>query len=175
MRARGDASSPQSVSSIASCFKLQINQLHRRAEVVNGLWNALNSRGLASSVGILADESSSLGNAANEYSTWLPQVIDKVAALVHHTYDFPSDSSYTSYVTNTNRQFPGKPTWMSVRLGYLPLSLDFSDGKFRKFAALLEMRTALVRVGLADMIQRRSISITYCPGPSLVHTESRML
>lgn len=86
----------------------------RRAEVVNGLWNALSAKGLASTVGILADESSSLGNAANEYSAWLPQVIDKVAALVHHTYDFPSDSSYTNYITNTNRQFPGKPTWMSV-------------------------------------------------------------
>jgi hypothetical protein len=69
---------------------------------------------LVSTVGILADESSSLGNAANEYSSWLPQVVDKVAALVHHTYDFPSDASYTSYVANTQTQFPGKKTWMSV-------------------------------------------------------------
>ncbi|KAF9443995.1 glycoside hydrolase family 30 protein [Macrolepiota fuliginosa MF-IS2] len=96
----------------------------QRAEVVNGLWNALSARGLASTVGILADESSSLGNAGNEYSAWLPQVIDKVAALVHHTYDFPSDASYTSYVTNTNKQFPGKQTWMSE----ICCSLGNADG-----------------------------------------------
>lgn len=122
MWARGDASSPYPVSGNKNVYTLNVNQLRRRAEVVTGLWNALNSKGLASSVGILADESSSLSNAANEYSSWLPQVIDKVVALVHHTYDFPSDSSYTTYVTNTNRQFPGKATWMSVCLGkQLPL------------------------------------------------------
>ncbi|KAF5354805.1 hypothetical protein D9756_005541 [Leucocoprinus leucothites] len=102
----------------------------QRAEVVNGLWNALSSRGLTSSVGILADESSTLGNAANEYSSWLPQVIDKVAALVHHTYDFPSDSSYTSYISNTNRQFPGKQTWMSE----ICCSLGNADGSGKGYS-----------------------------------------
>ncbi|KAK0455350.1 glycoside hydrolase [Desarmillaria tabescens] len=85
----------------------------QRAEVVEGLYNALSSRGLASSVGILADESSSLSLATNEYASWLPQVIDKVAALVHHTYDFPSDSSYRSYISTTSSRYPGKATWMS--------------------------------------------------------------
>ncbi|KAF5352040.1 hypothetical protein D9758_009436 [Tetrapyrgos nigripes] len=75
-------------------------QPNQRAEVVNGLWNALNALGLASAVGILADESSQLAFATSEYSSWLPQVVDKVAALVHHTYDFPSDSSYSSFISN---------------------------------------------------------------------------
>ncbi|KAF5375526.1 hypothetical protein D9615_009202 [Tricholomella constricta] len=86
---------------------------NQRAEVVNGLYSALSSRGLASTVGILADESSNLNAASSEYSSWLPQVVDKVAAIVHHTYDFPSDSSYTSYVSNTKNSYPGKATWMS--------------------------------------------------------------
>ncbi|KAF9012613.1 glycoside hydrolase family 5 protein [Cyathus striatus] len=88
-------------------------QPYQRAEVVTGVYNALAAKGLTGTVGILADESSSLSNARNEYSQWLPQVIDKVAALVHHTYDFPSDSTYSSYVSNTNQQYPGKVTWMS--------------------------------------------------------------
>jgi hypothetical protein len=109
-----------------------LTQCRRRAEVINGLYTALSNKGLASAVGILADESSNLANAGNEYASWLPQVIGKVsissthifhsssslpqcqvAALVHHTYDFPSDASYTSFVSNTNRLYPGKLTWMS--------------------------------------------------------------
>ncbi|ESK95331.1 glycoside hydrolase family 5 protein [Moniliophthora roreri MCA 2997] len=49
----------------------------QRAEVVNSLWNSLNQKGLANSVGILADESSSLSLATNEYKDWLLQVVDK--------------------------------------------------------------------------------------------------
>ncbi|KAL0955642.1 hypothetical protein HGRIS_001873 [Hohenbuehelia grisea] len=86
---------------------------NQRAEVVRGLYNALSARGLQNTVGILADESSSLGNARNEYASWLPQVINQVAALVHHTYDFPTDDSYASFVSNVKSQYPGKVTWMS--------------------------------------------------------------
>ncbi|KAK7461090.1 hypothetical protein VKT23_009019 [Stygiomarasmius scandens] len=85
----------------------------QRAEVVTGLWNALDAQGLTDTVGILADESSQLSLATSEYSSWLPQVVDKVTALVHHTYDFPSDSSYSSFVSNVQSRFPGKQTWMS--------------------------------------------------------------
>lgn len=128
----------------------------RRAEVVNGLWNALQARGLASTVGILADESSSLGSAVNEYSSWLPQVINKVAALVHHTYDFPSDSSYTNYVSNVRNQFPGKLSWMSVcKIHYM---LFLSHRQFsRKFAALLVTPMDLGKVGPEDMIPRMQL------------------
>jgi hypothetical protein len=83
--------------------------------VVNGLYSALQSKGLANTVGILADESSQLGNSQSEYGTWLPSVLSKVAAIVHHTYDFPSDASYTSYVNNIKNNYGGKATWMSVR------------------------------------------------------------
>ncbi|KAF8059606.1 glycoside hydrolase family 5 protein [Lyophyllum atratum] len=57
----------------------------QRAEVFNGLHNALSAKGLTSSVGILTDESSSLGNAGNDY---------------------------TSFISNTNRLYPGKATWI---------------------------------------------------------------
>ncbi|EEB93564.1 hypothetical protein MPER_07756, partial [Moniliophthora perniciosa FA553] len=95
---------------------------------------------------ILADESSSLSLATNEYKDWLPQVVDKVniflanhlviailiwsyevAALVHHTYDFPSDSSYTSYISSTRASYPNKQTWMSE----ICCSLGNADGSGR--------------------------------------------
>ncbi|KAK0463401.1 hypothetical protein IW261DRAFT_1624482 [Armillaria novae-zelandiae] len=100
----------------------------RRAEVIEGLYDALSSRGLASSVGILADESSSLSLATSEYGSWLPQVIDKVAALVHHPYDFSSDSSYRSYISTTKARYPNKVTRIS---------------SFRKFAVRLDKRTVV--------------------------------
>lgn len=86
----------------------------RRAELVGALYDALAARGLEAKVGILADESSSLSRASSEYSSWLPEVIDKVAALVHHTYDFPTDASYASYINSTRTLYPSKATWMSV-------------------------------------------------------------
>jgi hypothetical protein len=49
----------------------------RRAEVINGLYSALQAKGLQTAVGILADESSSLSLATSEVTTWLPSVIDK--------------------------------------------------------------------------------------------------
>ncbi|KAG6809006.1 hypothetical protein H0H92_002018 [Tricholoma furcatifolium] len=85
-------------------------------EVVTGLYDALSAINLTSAVGIIVDESSSLSNAENEYSAWLPQVVDKVTALCHHTYDFPSDSSYESYVTSTRELAPDTPTWMTEAL-----------------------------------------------------------
>ncbi|KAJ7058351.1 glycoside hydrolase [Mycena amicta] len=86
---------------------------NQRAEVVNGIFSGLQAHGLTGTVGILADESSSLSLATSEYSTWLPSVASKVAAIVHHTYDFPSDASYTSFVNTVKSIAPGKPTWMS--------------------------------------------------------------
>ncbi|KAL0067960.1 hypothetical protein AAF712_005129 [Marasmius tenuissimus] len=108
---------------------------NQRAEVVDGLWNALNSKGLASTVGILADESNNLDVASSEYGAWLPQVVGKVAALVHHTYDFPSDSAYLSYVNSTRALYPNKPTWM-------------------KFAVHWETQTEVEGDGRKDMTQR---------------------
>lgn len=82
--------------------------------MISGLHNALTERGLEGKVGIIADESSSLSNAQSEYADWLPDVIDMVEALVHHTYDFPSDSTYQSYANFVAQNYPGKATWMSV-------------------------------------------------------------
>lgn len=86
---------------------------NQRAEVVNSLWNALSARGLAQRIGIIVDEASTLNRGTSQYGTWLGSVLDKVAALAHHTYDFPSDASYTTYVADTARRFPGKRTWMT--------------------------------------------------------------
>ncbi|KAJ7722061.1 glycoside hydrolase [Mycena maculata] len=100
---------------------------NQRAEVITGLYTALEAKGLATAVGILADESSSLGLAEAEYSTWLPEVIDKVAALVHHTYDFPSDASYLTFTNYTKTTYPEKATWMSE----ICCSLGEADGTGR--------------------------------------------
>jgi O-glycosyl hydrolase len=59
---------------------------NQRAAVIEGVYDKLASKGLQTKVGIMADESSSLDRAQNEYAAWLPQVLDKVAVLSHHTY-----------------------------------------------------------------------------------------
>lgn len=46
--------------------------------MVEGLYEALTNNNLTDVVGIIVDESSSLSRATDEYSTWLPQVQDKV-------------------------------------------------------------------------------------------------
>ncbi|KAJ7649286.1 glycoside hydrolase superfamily, partial [Mycena rosella] len=86
---------------------------HARAHILAGERNALQTNGLSTTVGILADESSSLSLATAEYSTWLPSVASKVVAIVRHTYDFPTDASYTSFVNTVKAIAPGKATWMS--------------------------------------------------------------
>ncbi|KAJ7443588.1 hypothetical protein B0H11DRAFT_2343887, partial [Mycena galericulata] len=86
---------------------------NQRAEVITGVFSALQAKGLDKTVGILADESSSLSLATSEYSTWLPSVVSKVAAIVHHTYDFPTNAAYTSFVNTVKAISPGKATWMS--------------------------------------------------------------
>jgi O-glycosyl hydrolase len=120
--------------SVLDVFRLAHHLLfffsHRRAEVINGVWNALSARGLAQRIGIIADESSQLSQATGEYGSWLSQVADKVAALAHHTYDFPSDASYLSYVTNTARLFPGKKTWMTE----ICCSMGQADGTGRGYS-----------------------------------------
>ncbi|KAJ6529851.1 glycoside hydrolase [Mycena capillaripes] len=85
---------------------------NQRVEVINGVFDALQSRGL-STVGILADEAWSASLAASELSTWLPAVSDKVAAIAHHIYDFPSDATLVSAVEAIKAIAPGKATWMS--------------------------------------------------------------
>lgn len=45
---------------------------------MEGLYEALTNNNLTDVVGIIVDESSSLSRATSEYSTWLPQVQDKV-------------------------------------------------------------------------------------------------
>ncbi|KAL1685666.1 glycoside hydrolase family 5 protein [Schizophyllum commune] len=96
---------------------------YQRAEMITGLYSALVDRGLQDRIGILADESSSLSRATGEYADWLPQVIDMVAYLVHHTYDFPSDA----YAADGADRFPRKATWMSE----ICCSLGEADGTGR--------------------------------------------
>ncbi|KAF5352043.1 hypothetical protein D9758_009439 [Tetrapyrgos nigripes] len=85
----------------------------KRAEVVNGLWDALDAHGLTDSVGIIADETSWLLQAVPEYPFWLGQVTDKIAAIAHHTYDYPSDVGYLAYLAVAHGLAPGKQTWQT--------------------------------------------------------------
>ncbi|KAL1745747.1 glycoside hydrolase family 5 protein [Schizophyllum fasciatum] len=105
---------------------MQVTQ-YQRAELITGLYNALRSHGLEDTVGILADEANTLDRATSEYGDWLPQVIDMVAAIVHHTYDFPSDSTYASYASEVKQRFPGKAAWQSE----VCCSLGLADGSGR--------------------------------------------
>ncbi|KAG9096323.1 hypothetical protein FRC06_008769 [Ceratobasidium sp. 370] len=87
---------------------------NQRAAVIEGVYSGLVAKGLQNTVGIMADESSNLASAQSEYSTWLPKVLDKVAVLCHHTYDFPTDSSYLNYINYVKSIAPTKQTWMSL-------------------------------------------------------------
>ncbi|QRW05986.1 glycoside hydrolase family 30 protein [Ceratobasidium sp. AG-Ba] len=86
---------------------------NQRAAVIEGIYAKLAAKGLQNTVGIMADESSSLDRAQSEYPTWLSKVIDKIAVLCHHTYDFPTDARYQNYVNYAKSIAPTKLTWMS--------------------------------------------------------------
>ncbi|KAF5387231.1 hypothetical protein D9757_006816 [Collybiopsis confluens] len=101
----------------------------QRAEVINDLWDELDSRGLTGSIGILGDETSWLIEAVPEYPFWLPQVESKVAHVVHHTYDFPSDLGYTAFI-DVLKLFTSKPSWMTE----VCCSLGSPDGSGKGFS-----------------------------------------
>ncbi|KIK60846.1 glycoside hydrolase family 30 protein [Collybiopsis luxurians FD-317 M1] len=101
----------------------------QRAEVVSSLWDELNSRGLTDSIGILADETSWLIEAVPEYPFWLPQVSDKIAHVVHHTYDFPSDLGYAAFILQL-KLYTETPSWMTE----ICCSLGSPDGTGRGFS-----------------------------------------
>ncbi|KAF8756041.1 O-Glycosyl hydrolase family 30 [Rhizoctonia solani] len=103
---------------------------NQRAAVINGIYNKLVTKGLQSKVGIMADESSNLGLAQNEYASWLPQVLDKIAVICHHTYDFPTDANYLSYVNYVKSIAPNKETWMSE----VCCSVGAADASDRKWS-----------------------------------------
>ncbi|KAK1227294.1 hypothetical protein PQX77_009711 [Marasmius sp. AFHP31] len=104
---------------------------NQRPEVINSLWNALDKKGLTATVGILADETSRLALAVLEYPFWLGGVIDKLAAISHHTYDYPSDGGYTAYITFMKTFYSSKPTWMTE----VCCSLGNPDGSGRGMTA----------------------------------------
>ncbi|KAF7346790.1 hypothetical protein MSAN_01817600 [Mycena sanguinolenta] len=87
---------------------------NQRAEVINGLFSALETAGLSTTVGIISDESSSISLALTEYSTWLPSVANKLAAICHHGYGFESSAAYTAFANTVKSLAPGKATWMSA-------------------------------------------------------------
>ncbi|KAJ7321133.1 hypothetical protein DFH08DRAFT_970411 [Mycena albidolilacea] len=61
----------------------------QRADVINGVFAALEKQGLSTTVGIVADEAATVSLAASELLAGFP-------AIAHHIYDFPSDNEYTS-------------------------------------------------------------------------------
>ncbi|KAF7341842.1 Glycoside hydrolase family 30 protein [Mycena sanguinolenta] len=104
--------------------------IEQRADVINAVFAALQDQGLSDTVGILADESSTVALASSESSAWLPSVADKVVAIAHHLYDYPDDSSYTSFVDTVQSVAPGKATWMSD----ICCGLGAADGTGRAYA-----------------------------------------
>lgn len=83
----------------------------QRAQVVSAVRSALNAAGL-SSIGIMADESSSSGNFLSEASTWMPSAAGSLAAVSHHQYGFPDDAT-AAQMGDTGRSLTGKETWFS--------------------------------------------------------------
>ncbi|KAE9402780.1 glycoside hydrolase [Gymnopus androsaceus JB14] len=105
-------------------------EANQRATLITSLWNELESRGLTSEIGILADESSSTSLATSEYSEWLPEVVDMVAHIVHHAYDFPTDAEYEAFINSANAVSGGKTTWMSE----ICCSLGSPDGSGKGYS-----------------------------------------
>ena len=83
----------------------------QRASVVNSLRAALDNAGL-SSVGIMADESSSTGNFIPEAPTWLPDAASSIAAVSHHQYSF-ADDQQVAQLGAMARNLSGKPSWFT--------------------------------------------------------------
>ena len=97
--------------------------------MINGVYNALKARGLEKQVGIIADETSWIIQAAVEYVFWLPSVKDKIEAVAHHTYDFPIDIGYSAFRATFKAAFPNTPLWMTE----VCCSLGNADGSDRKW------------------------------------------
>lgn len=75
-------------------------------------------------MGILADETSWLAEAIPEYQFWLDDdILDKIEAIVHHSYDNPSDFGYAAFRDDLEATYPGKPRWMTVSCRHIPKSL----------------------------------------------------
>jgi O-glycosyl hydrolase len=83
----------------------------QRDDVVRALGTTVRSR--APWIGITSDESSSTGTFNSEAPQWMSQsgTAPHVAALAHHTYDFPSDATRAG-AGLVGKRF-GKPTWAS--------------------------------------------------------------
>lgn len=84
----------------------------QRAAVVNALRTALDAAGLTS-VGIMADESSSTGNFIPEAPTWLPDAADSLAAVCHHQYGFDADATVAQEGNLARNLSGGKETWFT--------------------------------------------------------------
>ncbi|THH07966.1 hypothetical protein EW145_g3034 [Phellinidium pouzarii] len=83
----------------------------QRASVVNTLRSTLDAANLTS-VGIMADESSSTGNFIPEAPTWIPEAASSLAAVCHHQYGFGSDST-VAQMGEIGRNLSGKNTWFT--------------------------------------------------------------
>jgi len=83
----------------------------QRGAVVRALGAALERR--APWAKVIADETTADAIAGNEDPQWLsePGTVDALAAIAHHTYDFPNDAIRTSFASAT-KQFD-RPTWMT--------------------------------------------------------------
>jgi O-glycosyl hydrolase len=82
---------------------------NQRDDIVRAVGQALSSR--APSTHVIADESDHVDRFLSQVPQWISQrgTAQYVAALAHHTYDFPSDTTLAQIPAMAGKV--GKPTW----------------------------------------------------------------
>ena len=88
--------------------------VEQRAPLVNALAAALEKD--APYAKVIADETTADLILASEAPEWLPEAADNIAAIAHHTYDFPTNA-IRKVVPPIATQY-GKPTWMTEACCY---------------------------------------------------------
>jgi O-glycosyl hydrolase len=116
----------------------------QRATIVATLGATLAARGL-STVGIAPDESSNSSQVLSEWPAWMgvSGVPGYVAALAHHTYDWPSDSTMTNIQSLARRY--GKQSWASEICCYTSLSGGFAAQYDPTIAGALPLANSVYR------------------------------
>jgi O-glycosyl hydrolase len=86
----------------------------QRAPLVKALADRLKTE--APDVKVIADETTADVILASEAPQWLPDAKDDLAAIAHHTYDFPNEAIRKAVPPVA--KLAGKPTWMTEACCY---------------------------------------------------------
>jgi O-glycosyl hydrolase len=115
----------------------------QRDDLVRAVGTTFQSR--APWVGVIADESSSTGQFNTEAPQWMNQAgtAQRVTALAHHTYDFPSDGTRAA-AGLVGKRF-GKPTWATEICCFTGLSGGYGQGYDPTIVGALNMASIMHR------------------------------